>query len=88
MNTMAPSSTGSLLDAYPVAIDVEVSDVMLRVMLSDGRELAVPVAWFPRLRDATPVQRANWELIGRGHGVHWPEVDEDVSIRALMGHPT
>ena len=74
------------VDPDPVAIDVQVSDAALRIVLSDGRELSAPLAWFPRLRDATPEQRRNWEPIGRGHGLHWP--DEDVSVRALMGRPT
>ena len=76
------------VDPDPTAIDVEVSDSALRNVLSDGRELSVPLAWFPRLREATPEQRLNWEAIGRGHGIHWPDIDEDVSIRALMGRPT
>jgi hypothetical protein len=66
------------------AVDVEVSDSALRIVLS----LSVPLAWFPRLRDATPAQRQNWEPIGRGHGIHWPDIDEDISVRALMGRPT
>ena len=76
------------VDPDPVAVDVVVSDTVLRVVLSDGRELSAPLAWFPRLRDATSAQRSNWERIGRGHGIHWPDVDEDVSVRALMGRHT
>ena len=76
------------VDPDPVAVEVEVSDTALRIVLSDGRELSAPLAWFPRLRDATPAQRRNWEPIGRGHGLHWPDVDEDISVRALMGRPT
>lgn len=75
-------------DPDPHGIDVEVSDVALRIVLSDGRELSAPLAWFPRLRDATPEQRQNWEDIGSGHGIHWPDLDEDISVRALMGRPT
>jgi hypothetical protein len=71
-----------------VPIVVEVSDAALRIVLSDGRELSVPLAWFPRLHDATPAPRQNWEAIGRGHGIHWPDLDEDISVRALMGRPT
>lgn len=77
-----------VIDPDPAAIDVEVSDAALRIVLSDGRELSTPLAWFPRLRDATPEQRRNWETIGSGHGIHWPDVDEDISVRALMGRPT
>jgi hypothetical protein len=54
------------------------------VVLADGRELAAPLAWFPRLADATEQQRKNWRLIGRGQGVHWPDVDEDISIASLL----
>jgi hypothetical protein len=76
------------VDPDPTAVAVEVSDASMRIALSDGRELSVPLALFPRLRDATPEQRRNWEPIGCGHGVHWPDVDEDISVRALMGRPT
>lgn len=86
MNTLALKPVR--VDPDPVAVEVEVSDAALRIILSDGRELSAPLAWFPRLRDATPAQRRNWELIGRGHGLHWPDVDEDISVRALMGLPT
>ena len=54
------------------------------VRLADGREVAVPLEWFPTLRDATPEQRSRWRLIGRGIGIHWPDVDEDVSVESLM----
>ena len=76
------------VDPDPTAVDVDVTDSALRIVLSDGRELSAPLAWFPRLRDATPEQRLNWEAIGRSHGIHWPDVDEDVSVRTLMGRPT
>ena len=76
------------IDIDPVAVGVDISDTMLRLTLSDARELAVPLAWFPRLQDATPEQRQNWHPIGRGHGLHWPDVDEDISVRALLGRPT
>ena len=65
-------------------VDVAVGEAALRVTLADGRELAAPLAWFPRLRDATPAQRSVWRLIGRGQGVHWPELDEDVSAASLL----
>ena len=72
----------------PTAVDVEVSDAALRIVLSDRRELSPPLAWFPRLRDATPAQRQTWEVFGHGHGIHWPDLDEDIPVRALMGRPT
>jgi hypothetical protein len=75
--------------ADPVAIDVKVADEMLRVILEDGREIAAPVAWFPRLRDATVDQASNWRFIGRGEGIHWPDIDEDISVEwLLMGRPS
>jgi hypothetical protein len=70
------------LDA--TAIDVTVTDERLIVTLADGRELSAPLAWFPRLSDATAEQRGKWRLIGRGHGIHWPELDEDVSVASLL----
>jgi hypothetical protein len=70
------------LDA--TAIDLSTDDSSLRVVLADGRELAVPLEWFPRLRDATPEQRRNWRFIGRGQGIHWPDVDEDISVAGLL----
>lgn len=88
MSIIAAKLSPVHIDPDPTAIDVEVSDAALRIVLSDGRELSVPLAWFPRLRDATPAQRQNWEAIGRGHGIHWPDLDEDISVRALLGHPT
>jgi len=66
------------------AIDVAVTDERLIVTLADGRELSAPLAWFPRLSEATTEQRQKWRLIGRGHGIHWPEVDEDVSVASLL----
>jgi uncharacterized protein DUF2442 len=68
----------------PTAVDVTVTDVDLHVVLADGRELAAPLTWLPRLRDATPAQRARWRLIGHGEGIHWPDIDEDVSIASLL----
>lgn len=66
------------------AVDVTVDATMLRVTLADGRELAVPIEWSPRLRNATPEQRAKWRFIGTGQGIHWPEIDEDISVASLL----
>jgi hypothetical protein len=66
------------------AIDVSVTEERLIVTLADGRELSAPLAWFPRLLDATEAQRRGWRLIGRGQGIHWPDVDEDISIASLL----
>jgi hypothetical protein len=57
------------------------------VHLEDGRSLTVPLEWFPRLRDATPEQRQNHQLIGRGIAIHWSEIDEDISVPRLFGLP-
>ena len=75
------------LNSEPLAVDVSVNDTVLRVILDDGRELSVPVEWFPRLRDASSADRADWRLIGRGEGIHWSAIDEDISVRGLLaGH--
>ncbi len=66
------------------AIDAKVLDDRLIVILADGRELAAPLAWFPRLLEASADQRRNWRLIGGGHGIHWPDVDEDISVASLL----
>ena len=57
---------------------------MMHVRLADGRELAVPLEWFPKLRTATDAQRKNWRLIGKGIGIHWEEIDEDISVAGLL----
>jgi hypothetical protein len=66
------------------AIDVRFSKKKICVGLRDGREISVPLEWFPRLREATPKQRKNWQLIGKGIGIHWPDLDEDISVSALL----
>ncbi len=69
------------------AQNVEVSDDALIVDLVDGRTITVPLAWFPRLAHGTPVERANWRLIAGGEGIHWPNLDEDISVASLLaGH--
>lgn len=64
--------------------DVRVTDDTLSVDLTDGRTITVPLAWYPRLLHATPEQRANWRLAGAGFGIHWPDVDEDLSTEGLL----
>lgn len=66
------------------ARDVQVSDEALTVRLADGRTISAPLEWYPRLYHATPTQRANWRLIGEGDGIHWPDVDEDISTIMLI----
>jgi len=64
--------------------DVEVTDAELIVRLCDGRRLAAPIDWFPRLKAATATQRARWELAAAGLGIHWPDLDEDISVSGLL----
>lgn len=71
----------------PLAVEVSTDDSMLRIRIIDGREIAAPLEWFPRLRDACLAQRANWRLIGGGEGIHWPDIDEDISVLRLFGLP-
>ncbi len=63
---------------------VSFSNDALSVRLSDGRIVSAPLAWFPRLADATPRERSDWELIGGGIGIHWEEIDEDISVESLL----
>ena len=71
----------------PSAQDVKVTDDTLSVDLGDGRTISVPLAWFPRLVHGTPKERNNWRLIGKGEGIHWEDLDEDISIEGLLaGH--
>ncbi len=73
----------------PYAVDVSVTDDTLSVDLSDGRTISVPIGWYPRLANATAGERQNWRLIGRGHGIHWEDLDEDVSVEDLLaGRPS
>ncbi|MEO6401178.1 MAG: DUF2442 domain-containing protein [Vicinamibacteria bacterium] len=77
----------SLVSSPPLARarDVQFTEVALVVQLEDGREITTPFSWFPRLRDATPEQRRNWRFIGPGTGIHWPDIDEDISVAGLLG---
>jgi hypothetical protein len=72
------------LESDPFAVGVTFSEDAFCVALADGRELTIPLVWFPRLLHATPAERATWELIGRGQGIHWPDVDEDISVAGLL----
>ena len=71
------------------AQDVSVSEDTLTVDLQDGRTVSVPVAWYPRLLHGTPAERKNWRFIGNGLGIHWPDLDEDISVEGLLlGYPS
>ena len=73
----------------PIAERVRLTDDTLSVELSDGRSISVPLSWFPRLLHATAVERGRWRLIGKGEGIHWEALDEDVSISSLLaGKPS
>ena len=73
----------------PDAERVTVTDDTLSVELSDGRTVSVPLTWFPRLVHGTPAEREDWRLIGRGEGVHWEALDEDISVESLLaGKPS
>jgi hypothetical protein len=65
-------------------IDIRVTEDSIVAELADGRTISVPLAWSWRLSDATRAQRDNWRLIGSGEGVHWPDVDEDISVRGML----
>lgn len=72
------------IESESLAIDVSFAEDVFRVSLDDGRELSVPLAWFPRLLHGTPEQRLHWELIGLGQGIHWPDLDEDISVAGIL----
>ena len=73
----------------PDAETVSVSDDTLTAELSDGRTISVPVAWYPRLLYGSATERNNWQLIGGGQGIHWPDLDEDISVESLLaGRPS
>ena len=63
---------------------VEITEDEIIVSILDGRRIAVPLVWYPRLLRATPQQRQNWEIAGGGYGIHWPEIDEDLSTEGLL----
>jgi hypothetical protein len=89
MTTSAPEQRQNpIFVLSPLAVHVECDGSSLCITLADGRELTTSLAWFPRLLGATDAQRAWWELIGGGEGVHWPEVDEDISVASLLGLPS
>lgn len=65
-------------------VDVRFDEDTMSVDLADGRTITVPLAWYPRLLDASPAQRANWKTCGGGFGIHWPDIDEDLSTAGLL----
>ncbi len=78
-------NVSTLRVSVPEAMTIEVTEDTLTAELSDGRTVAVPLSWYPRLVHATPEERSNWRLIGIGQGIHWPDLDEDISVEMLLG---
>jgi len=74
----------SAVDVETTAVSISISDDSLSVELSDGRSISVPLAWFPRLTYGNTGERNNWRFIGNGNGIHWPELDEDISVENLL----
>lgn len=84
---MSTSATDLRDFRLPLATSVSVTGDALVVDLDDGRTISVPLEWYPRLAYGTPAERAVWRLIGRGEGIHWPGLDEDISVEDLLaGH--
>jgi hypothetical protein len=77
-------TSSSLATETPEAKRVRVSGDLLVVELRDGRTVSVPVSWYPRLAKGRPAERRNWKLIGPGTGIHWPDLDEDISVEGLL----
>ena len=77
-------STAARLESDPRAVAVEVTDDVIAARLADGRTISVPLVWSWRLSDAIPAQRTHYVLLGDGTGIHWPEIDEDVSVRGML----
>ena len=81
MNTLKITSPTSVL-----AVNIRFSEDAFHVQLSDGREISVPLEWFPILRNASEKQRQNWRFIAKGIGIHWDEIDEDIAVTTLLYH--
>ena len=76
-------------DLHGLAASVSVTDDTLVVQLQDGCTITAPLAWYPRLAEGTPAERAHWRLIGIGEGIHWPDLDEDIPVTTLRaGRPS
>jgi hypothetical protein len=73
-----------VLETDPIAAEVGVTEEELSVRLSDGRRLVVPLAWYPRLLYASPTERQNWQLLGNGYAIEWPDIDEHIGVEGLL----
>jgi uncharacterized protein DUF2442 len=82
--------SSSVIEVRPaLAQSIDITNEALTVDLTDGRTLSVPLEWYPRLAHGTPAERSKWRLIGRGEGIHWPDLDEDISVEGLLaGQPS
>lgn len=81
--------TSTIEIEVPAAENITVTEDTLRVDLSDGRTISVPLAWYPRLTYASQAEQNNWRLIGKGYGIHWEDLDEDISVEGLLaGKPS
>jgi hypothetical protein len=82
-------NSSTIESQIPNATAAQISDDALAVELTDGRTISIPLAWYPRLSHASPQERNNWRLIGGGRGLHWPDLDEDISVENLLaGKPS
>ena len=72
------------IEVEPVAVDLSFSEHSMSVRLADGREVTIPLEWSPRLSKATTNERQNWRFIGGGVGIHWEDIDEDISVESLL----
>jgi len=84
MSSLKSGMNTSTVEIRPLARQIILSDLEIIVELADGRKITVPLAWFPRLLNASQKQRENWELLGDGEGIHWPDLDEDLSVAGFL----
>jgi len=86
---MTTYQSGEMFSASNQIADVRFDKANLIAELTDGRQIKAPLSWYPRLEKATPEERDHWKLVGKGYGVHWPDVDEDISVTMLLkGQPS
>jgi hypothetical protein len=76
--------TTLVLEADPTIVSIEIAQDKLIVQLEDQRQLTIPLDWYPRLQDATDKERKNWELLGDGYAIHWPDLDEHIGVEGLL----
>lgn len=72
------------VELHPLAFNIKCTDIAIIVELIDGRTISAPLVWFPRLSQASKEQLEKWELLGDGEGIHWPDIDEDLSVSGLL----